>query len=255
MLLDQSLMTELRTEAIDSAEDRLASLTATLEQFTSDAISGRDALAACKMDVHSIKSVAASFDMKPLAVICHRMEDYLFNINILTASMADDVQFIVDRMAECLDAFVSGRNIDVSAMVRELPAKGGFDVGEVSVADIEVMLVMAPGTATRIVTRELLECGYRMVNVASTLDALALIPSMRPDVVICSRFMPELSGVDLACALRAMPTTRSIPVALIASLEQDGDAVTDLPPDVPVLRKGEGFADDVAAAFVRLGIL
>ena len=166
-----------------------------------------------------------------------------------------DIQIFSDRMAEALEAWVFGREFDVSEVSRSLPAKGGFNEAEVTVSDIEVMLVMEPGIATRIITRELLECGYRMINVASTIDAIQLVPTMRPDAVIISKEMPELSGVDLVCAVKAMPVTREIPVALITSDKRDAESLVDLPKDVPILRKGSNFGDDVADVFVELGIL
>ena len=251
--LDNDLVEELRTEAIDTVEDRLRNLNEAVADFQSGVIKGSDALAVIRLEAHSLKSVAASFEMKALKVMCHRFEDYFFNMNQLTPESCRDIQFYADRMAECLDAFVNGRDIDISQLMRKLPNKGGFNVGDITVTDIEVMLVMEPGIATKIVTRELLECGYRMINVASTMDAIQLIPSMKPDAVIVSRVMPELSGIDLACALKAMPTTRHIPVALIATSQKE--KFKDLPDNVPVLRKGSNFADDVADVFVQLGIL
>lgn len=251
-MMQQDLLEELRTEAIDGAEDRLKSLQETVQDFESGLIQSRDALATLRLDVHTLKSVAASFEMKALKVMCHRLEDYFFNVSEISASICKDILFFIDRMSECLDAFVNGRDVDVSSLMRKLPNKAGFDVSEIMVANIEVMLVMAPGTATKIVTRELLECGYRMVNVATTMDAFQLIPSMQPDAVIISRVMPELSGVDLACALSAMPATQHIPVALLAT--ENGD-IKGLPASVPVLRKGANFGDDVADVFMKLGIL
>ncbi|SDE34031.1 Hpt domain-containing protein [Kordiimonas lacus] len=250
---DNDLLEELRTEAIDTVEDRLRSLTEAVQDFQAGIIQGNDALAAIRLEAHSLKSVAQSFEMKSLKVMCHRFEDYFFNMKELTPESCKDILFYADRMAECLEAFIQNREIDVSQMMRKLPNKGGFNVGDITVTDIEVMLVMEPGIATKIVTRELLECGYRMINVASTMDAIQLIPSMRPDAVIVSRVMPELTGIDLACALKAMPSTRDIPVALIATSQKE--KYTDLPADVPVLRKGANFADDVADVFVKLGIL
>jgi CheY-like chemotaxis protein/HPt (histidine-containing phosphotransfer) domain-containing protein len=254
-MLEMDLMEELRTEAIDTVEDRLKNLNETLKAVADKRINGSDALAAVRLEAHSLKSVAASFEMKALKVLCHRFEDYIFNLTELEAKYLDGCQFFSDRMADCLDAFVQDKEIDISQMMRALPAKGGFDIGDITVSDIEVMLVMEPGTATKIVTRELLECGYRMVNVASTLDAIQLIPSMRPDAVICSRVMPELTGIDLACALKAMPLTSNIPVALIASVDPNSDDMKRLPDSVPLLRKGSNFADDVADVFTKLGIL
>ncbi|TNE60737.1 MAG: response regulator [Alphaproteobacteria bacterium] len=251
-MVDSDLVEELRTEAIDTVEDRLHNLQEAVQQYLDGIIRSSDALAVVRLEAHSLKTVAASFEMKALKVLCHRFEDYFFNVKDLTPEISKDILYFADRMSECLDAFVNNTEIDVSQMMRKLPNKAGFDVADVTVTDIEVMLVMEPGLATKIVTRELLECGYRMINVASTMDAIQLIPSMRPDAVIVSRVMPELTGVDLACALRAMPTTRDIPVALIATENRE---ITDLPIDVPVLRKGARFADDVADVFVKLGIL
>jgi len=251
--MDNDLVVELRTEAIDTVEDRLQNLQEAIREFQDGIIEATPTLATVRLEAHSLKSVAASFEMKALKVLCHRFEDYFFNVTELKQEYCRDILFFADRMAECLDAFIKGTEVDVSQMMRKLPNKGGFEVGDIMVSEIEVMLVMEPGIATKIVTRELLECGYRMINVASTMDAIQLIPSMKPDAVIVSRIMPELSGVDLACALKAMPTTRDIPVALIATSQKE--KFKDLPESVPVLRKGANFADDVADVFVKLGIL
>lgn len=251
-MMQSDLLDELRTEAIDTAEDRLRNIQEVTQSYMLGTVKAADTLSTLRLEAHSLKSVAASFEMKALKVMCHRFEDYFFNVTDLDEGICRDIQFFADRMAECLEAFVNGKDIDVSKLMRKLPNKAGFEVADITVANIEVMLVMAPGTATKIVTRELLECGYRMVNVASTMDAFQLIPSMQPDAVIISRVMPELSGVDLACALSAMPATKNIPVALLAT--ENGD-IKDLPKSVPILRKGANFADDVADVFMELGIL
>jgi len=252
-MMENDLVAELRTEAIDTVEDRLQNLTEAIREFQNGIIGPEPTLATVRLEAHSLKSVAASFDMKALKVVCHRFEDYFFNFSELKKENCKDILFFADRMAECLEAYSNDRELDVSQLMRKLPNKGGFNVGDVMVSEIEVMLVMEPGIATKIVTRELLECGYRMVNVASTMDAIQLIPAMKPDAVIVSNVMPELSGIDLACALKAMPTTRDVPVALIATSQKE--KFKDLPDSVPVLRKGAKFADDVADVFVELGIL
>lgn len=253
MSVEKDILEELRAEAIDSAEDRIASMNETLQMLGNSQLSPVDAMGTIKLEVHSLKALAASFEMKVLRVLCHRFEDFIFGEKEVTPDLRKKMQFFSDRLSECLDAWVNEREVDVSQLMRQLPAKGVFEVEDVTVTDIEVMLVMEPGTATKIVTRELVECGYRIVNVATTMDAIQLVPVMRPDMVIVSRVMPELSGVDLACALKAMPATRDIPVAMIASV--DREEIADLPKDVPILRKGGRFGDDVADVFVELGIL
>lgn len=251
--MDQDILEELKNEAIDTVEDRIAAIVDTIDKVKQGLIIESDALATVKLDIHTVKSVAASFEMKPVHVLCHRFEDFVFGLSELQVDILPRLHFFADRLSETLDAWVAGKDIDISKLMRQLPAKGAFDVDSVTVTNIEVMLVMEPGIATKIVTRELMECGYRMVNVASTIDAFELIPAMKPDLVIVSRVMPELSGIDLVCALKAMPSTRATPVAMIASVKEE--KIPDLPTNVPVLRKGANFADDVADVFTSLGIL
>lgn len=250
--MDNDILVELRNEAIDTVEDKLTSLNKVLKEHEAGLITGSDSLARVRLEAHSIKSVGASFDMKAVQALAHRFEDFLYDLKEIPVEGLKQVHFFVDRMAEALECWINDKEYDITAVMRTLPAKGGFEVSEISVAQIEVMLVMEPGTATKIVTRELVECGYRIVNVASTMDAIQLIPSMAPDAVIVSRVMPELTGVDLACALKAMPTTKHMPVALIAATNAD---VEGLPASVPVIHKGATFGDDVAEVFVTLGIL
>ncbi len=250
--MDNDILSELKNEAIDTVDDKIASMGIVLSDVMSGTETPRNALARMRLEAHSIKAVAASFEMVSLKGLAHRFEDYLSDIREVSKESVPSIQFFIDRLAEAMEAWLNDKPYDVSAVMRTLPAKGSFDENDISVTQIEVMLVMEPSLATKIVTRELVECGYRIVNVASTMDAIQLIPSMAPDAVIASREMPELSGVDLACALKAMPTTKHIPVALIAATTR---VVAGLPDNVPVIHKGEKFADDIANVFVKLGIL
>ena len=94
-----------------------------------------------------------------------------------------------------------------------------------------------------------------MINCFSTLDALVLAGQMKPHLVIVSNVMPELSGVDFACAMRAMPSTKDIPVAMLTSEKRGSPALAGLPEEVPLLSKSGRFADDVTRVFQQLGIL
>lgn len=246
---------EVKQEAIDALEDRMQQLDNLLASYRAEGINAEALMREMKILTHSVKSASASADMNAIKAIAHRFEDYLLDISAIGDSHLKDMQAFTDRLSETLEKYLAGNIENVSSLMRSLPARGDFDVSDVTVTDTEVMLVMEPGLATKIVTTELLECGYRMVNVASTMDALMLIPSMRPDLVIVSRVMPELDGVDLACAIRAMPATRDIPVALLTSEALDSQTFRNLPKDVPIMRKGGNFGDDVAEVFAKLGLL
>lgn len=246
---------DARQEAIDALEDRIQQLDYLLLSFKSGGIESASLMREMRILAHSVKSMASSSEMNAIKAIAHRFEDYLSDIKTINDSVLSDMQVFSDHLSKNLDNNLAAKTEDIAALMRSLPAKGCFEVEDVTVTDTEVMLVMEPGLATKIVTTELLECGYRMVNVASTMDALLLIPSMRPDLVIVSRVMPELDGVDLACAIRAMPSTKDIPIALLTAEALDSETFRNLPKDVPIMRKGGSFADDVADVFERLGLL
>ncbi|MGF1604901.1 MAG: Hpt domain-containing protein [Rhodothalassiaceae bacterium] len=249
---------DLSADALDAADDRLS----VLNQLLADLREGRgDAVAAVEQvrrEAHGLKGLGQSFAISLLTVWAHRLEDYLTDVKALDARMIADVQQFADRLAQAAESKFQADSSEIAAFVRRLPAKGSdkpFDVADIRASDIEVMLVMEPSAANRFVTRELQECGYRMTNVWSTIDAFQLVPHIRPDLVVVSNIMRDLSGVDFCCAIRAMPTTKTIPVALLTSEDRGSHALEHLPADVPIVSKSRNFGDDVTQVFTELGLL
>lgn len=257
---DAAYVEEAEQEVLDGIEDRIGEIGRLLQELRDGSLDRRVGIGLIRQHAHSIKSMAAGINVGVLQVLAHRLEDYLGPLDRLAGETIEDVQVFADRLGEALDGRLNATPEEIAAFCRRLPAKkadmdGGFDPNEVQVRDIEVMLVSSPGTATNFVTRELAECGYRMINCFSTVDALILAPQMKPDLVIVSNVMPELPGVDFACAMRAMPSTKDIPVAVLTSEKRDSPKLAGLPADVPVLSKSSRFGDDVTKVFQQLGLL
>src|SRR3546814_13927980 len=105
---------------------------------------------------------------------------------------------------------------------------------------------MPQRSAARVVERELAACGYRVSTVLDPFEALELILDTRPDLVLTAMVMPRLTGVDLACALSAMPATRDIPIAVLTSLEPNHPDLSALPMGAGLIRRGPRFGDDLA---------
>lgn len=192
----------------------------------------------------------------PLAeTLLGRLDDYLSElISPLPPRIFDDLQTFLDRLLGVVNQDIDPET-DASELVRTLPAKAAFNVGDIEIRNIEVMLVMTPSVQTRFIERELQQCGYRTVIVASAFDAFQQIVRTKPDLVIISAVMPELSGINLAIALAAMPETRNVPAAIITSLADSDDHLRLLPPHYPVIHKGPNFADDLFAALDRLFLI
>lgn len=246
-----------RQEALDAISDRLERLTWMLADCREGRIERGEAMKAIKIDVHGIKSSGSTAGFFVIAILAHRFEDYLANVSSLAdmRQLADMQQFL-DCLQDGVDKGVDVDNDDIAALVRKLPTHGGasFNVEDVVTIDIEVMLVVPAGVAGKMMAQELMECGYRVVSVADPFEAMQFVISAKPDVVIVSAILERLDGVDLVCALKAMPSTRHIPVAFLTSLNEGDERLKLLPAHVPVLHKGGSFADDVAEAFATLKI-
>jgi CheY-like chemotaxis protein len=113
---------------------------------------------------------------------------------------------------------------------------------------------MENATQARLVRREFEACGYSVVLISNTLEALDYIHRTAPDLIIASALMPGLSGVELLITLKALPATQEIPCALLTSLGANGHDLEGLPASVPVIHKGKNFSDEFAEALARLKI-
>ena len=237
-------MAKLRQEFLDTAEDHLSEIDATLRDMRTGS-SGDDSLSDMRRRVHSLKGMGGTFGYPLITVISHRMEDYMAGLDELAGPNLEDTQIFVDRMRDVPNT---------AAIARALPDKTGFDVAEVGKTDVEVMLVSPKDTASLFVERELRACGYRVVNEPSSFAAFEHVVRTRPDMIIATAVMEGLSGIDLACALAAMPATRAIPFALLTSFEGSDTALRELPESIPLIHKGAKFGDDLAEALDRCGI-
>jgi PAS domain S-box-containing protein len=64
-------------------------------------------------------------------------------------------------------------------------------------------------------TRVLEQAGYRVIEAATGAEALRAVREESPHVVLCGVSLPDMSGIDVCRSIKAVPVTRSIPVALI----------------------------------------
>jgi len=251
---DEEYQQQLDQEYRDRGSDYLDSMDELLDQAFQESADYRRLIEAIHDKARDLKGLGASYGYSVVTVLAHRMDDYLSELTALSRDQVRELQLFADRLRVAISQLENPDAEVIAAMVRSLPAKPGFRVEDIEILNIEIMLVLPPGAATRFVTAELQECGYRVTNVASPVDAIRLAVQSRPDLVIASAVLPDLSGIDLACAFSAMPATRKVAVALLTSLGRDDDSLLALPATVPIVRKGSSFGDDVAAALAVLGI-
>lgn len=250
----QEVVEQLKLEFIDELTETLQDLDVEMDATRNGRNDFHALIDHCRRSAVQIRGQAANFAMHRLATIAHRLEEYLANTpEVAPPRLWDDLAGYFDLMTRLAQG--RAEDADPASMVRALPAKLGFDLGDIEIRNVEVLLVMPHGAQTRFVERELQQCGYRVSHMSDSLRAFAMVVETKPDLVIISAMMPDLEGIDLAMALSAMPSTRNIPLAVITSLDKDDDILKLLPKRIPVLFKGASFADDLFKALDNLFLI
>ena len=241
------------SEVLDEARDVVAGLELRLQQVRAGVLDGATAAKLLAQDAASLRLKARSVTIAGLGPLTHRLDDYAADIQTIEAEHVEDLQAFSDKISDLLDGTPTGQQ-DVAAVVRDLPRKKTFDISDITITNTEVTLVVPQRTAAKVVERELAACGYRVSTVNDPLEAIGLVMETKPDLVITAMVMPRMSGVDLACALAAMPATRDIPVAVLTSMDAEHPDLKPLPMSVGLIRRGDSFGDDLADVLQRFKI-
>ena len=251
----EEVLDQLRIEFGDETREILDALDVTLDSGRQGRASHGEVVTAFRRAAIRLRGQAANFGFGALSAVAHRLDAFLQDAPTPLPPRAwGDLQSYIDWMAKLLECG-TGAETDTSAVIRQLPPKLGFALGDIEIRNVEVMLVMPHGTQTHFVERELQQCGYRVTVVPDTMLAFSLVLQTLPDLIIVSAVMPGLDGIDLAIGFTSMPTTRNIPMAVITSLPPEDERLNLLPRKVPVLRKGPSFADDLFAALDNLFLI
>ena len=253
VISEEQVDEQAEIEVLDEARDVVSNLEIRLQQVRTGSLARDEAAVLLSQDASNLRLKARTVAINGLAPITHRLDEYLSAISVIEDKHITDLQTFGDRIGALLDGdFVSTE--ETAEVVRNLPHMMTFDVSDVTITDTEVTLVLPQRSAASVVGRELAACGYRVSTVLDPLEALGLIVETRPDMVITTVVMPRLSGVDLACAMAAMPSTRAIPVAVLTSLEPNHPDLAALPMNAGLIRRGPNFGDDLADVLQRFNI-
>jgi CheY-like chemotaxis protein len=97
----------------------------------------------------------------------------------------------------------------------------------------KILLVDDDPTVRKLATMSLERVGkWQVVSANSGSEALSLLPSVRPDLVILDVMMPKLDGMSTLKKLRAIPDCEKLPVILMTAKMQDGDISADSDIDI-----------------------
>jgi len=67
------------------------------------------------------------------------------------------------------------------------------------------------------------KAGYEVIHAVDGEEALRVIKSERPDVVLLDMMLPKLSGPEVLCRLKSDPATAHIPVVVVTGLSSKNE--------------------------------
>jgi PleD family two-component response regulator len=245
---------QVEAEFVEEVRDIVSGLEVLIGNLRSGTVSAKEALPRIQRDMLNIAVRGSTVDQPLVTIVAHRFGEYVADLTSATAQQLDDMMTFLEQLRHALEG-----KIEASAgasVVRALPARivGNFNPADVKITDIEVLMVISDRATAHIVGREMQACGYRTSTVRSPFQAIEMAVRTRPDLIIVSGVLDDLSGVDLATAFASMPSTRDLKVAVLTSYGLGHPSLHDLPARVPVIRKGANFGDDLAEALARLQI-
>lgn len=248
---------ELRVinEFLDELRDSASQLQVLLGNMRSSSIPAAEGLATLKREASNLRSHAQGLNLPMIKLVTHRFDEYVGELKSVGAAELDEIQVFVDKIEKLADGEQVSED-QAPAVVRALPAKrtADIDFGKIEKKNVEILLVVPEKAMARIVERELAACGYRTSTIRDAFTALETVVRTRPDMVVASMELGLLTGIDLGCALAAMPATEGIPFALFTSYDWGNPKLKGLPPRAALIRKGGKFGDDLAETLARFSI-
>lgn len=74
-----------------------------------------------------------------------------------------------------------------------------------------------------LVQYKLLQAGHEVLSATNGQDALRLVPTALPELLLLDVMMPGLSGFEVLAQLRAFDVTRALPIIMLTAKVQETD--------------------------------
>jgi CheY-like chemotaxis protein len=250
MSKDDKIVEQIRSEFKDEARERYGTLQIDYSNLRSMTDPDKETVRTVMQDAEKALHCARSAEAMTLYLALKRLTAFLeVDTGRIPGHYAD-----IDTIFDILDQIFDGEiddDTDEAEFLRSLPTPQPTDSPSFEAAEIEVLLVDPQRTSTRLIANQVQGLGYSVISTQDVFEALKLAVSTKPDMIIASVMQKDLSGVSLARALKAVPETEGIPVAVITSFARNNKALDGLPESVALVDKGKNFQNGLLSAMAR----
>lgn len=249
------IIASLRQEFIESAVDQLADIEHLLDQLEVGKTLSEDELFSIPRNIHNIKGQGATFGFPLVGQIAHLLEDYLENASGVRRELLPDLRQYLDSMAKFLDVGKEPIDNEAEALLASLPYFNKAD-GYLSqkTNDVQILLAMPPGLQRKVVSRELLSCGFQVNRAYDALETLSLALSFKPDIVMVNGEFDPFDGVELAKVFSSIECLCDIHFVIFSAFEESSAHFAETPDNVSIVVKRGDFRETLRELFISWGV-
>lgn len=202
--------------------------------------------------VHSIKGTAGTFGFPSITTIAHKLEDYI-EVSLNIHDCINEIQIFLDVMRDVAESGVNPTNGAYSQILANLPRAHSKIDAVHPTRNVDILLAMHRDVQRKIIGQELSSCGFGTSFVESGVNAISSIIEHRPDIVISSVVLEDMSGIDLARALEGIKASRDIHFILLSSSNNISTEVAELPANATAIHKDLGYAEQLTERLMEWG--
>lgn len=253
MSKDDKIVEQIRSEFRDEARDRFSTLQIDYSNLRSKTSPTKQDVREITQSAEKVVFCARSAEAMVLYLALKRLASF-FDLEIeKVINHYPDIDTIFDILEQIFDGEIDD-NTDEAEFLRSLPTPQPTDTPSFAGQDIEMLLVDPQRTSTRLIANQIQGLGYSVTTTQDVFEALKLAVSTKPDMIVASVMQKDLNGVSLARALKAVPETAAIPVAVMTSFSRSNKALDGLPDSVALVDKGKEFKTGLLAALKRFDL-
>ncbi len=250
----EKALARLNREYVESSDDRLTEIEQAIDRMYRGVGDRGADFVKMQRDIHSMKGSAGTYGFPAVSLILHRLEDFIEATRRLGNDDFLKLQIFLDRVREILTSGENPKEEITDDIVSSLPSSAVGVVSAQDVRKVTVLMVMPKGVQRKIVGKELASCGFELSFASSSIEAIDLAISIRPDIVVASLELDRISGATLARILETIDMTRGIPFVLTTSTDVERELDEDIPSRTRVVHKGPNFAEELSLALLDMGL-
>ena len=252
--VSEGILVRLRQEFIETANDQLEDIDGKLDQLDSGQGKAEEILLSVQRDIHNIKGQGPTFGFPLTGRVAHMLEDYLINAGGIGAENIADIRIYLGLMVNLIATAESIGEDDPKNLLKTLPTGQEKAFSDQHAHDVTVLLVMPAGLQRKMMAKELLSCGFRVMSAYDCVEALSVAVDITPDIVFINYDMVPFTGRELSKVLVSVDTLSDIHIVLLTSYEAGDEHLQDLPDNVSVVKKQQDFTEAIGEFLIKWGV-